>query len=83
MTFREKLRRLTEDMHKAKVARRAGMGQPQFHEYLQGVTPRIDTAARIARALHVDVGWLIDDAREWPPVRVETSDPTPASSAAA
>jgi transcriptional regulator with XRE-family HTH domain len=72
MTFHEKLQRLTEDMHKTKVSRRAGLSPTAISVYIdKKYTPGIGIAVRIARALGVDPGWLIDDAREWPPVRME------------
>lgn len=77
MTFKEKLSRLTEDMIKARISRRAGLPPNAINDYInKGHTPGAHNAVSLARALGVDVGWLIDDAREWPPVRVETPTPT-------
>ncbi len=72
MTFHEKLNRLTQDMHKTKVSIRAGLAPTAISGYLdKGYMPGINIAVRIARALGVDPGWLIDDSKGWPPVRVE------------
>jgi transcriptional regulator with XRE-family HTH domain len=66
--FHEKLRRLTLDHNRAAVCRRAGLSENSIHRILaRKQTPRADVAARIARALGVDPGWLIDDNRGWPP----------------
>lgn len=72
MTFHDKLRRLVQDMNKSAVARRAGISPQAIDSYVRlGNVPLIDSAVRLARALGVDIAWLIDDERDWPPVRVE------------
>ena len=76
MTIHEKLRWLLETANYAAVCRKAGIAQPTLCNILaRGSTPGIDTALKLARALKVDVGWLIDDSRGWPPVRVESPAP--------
>lgn len=75
MTFREKLARLTDDRKKNKIAARAGMSPAAFYDLLhKNHTPRAATALRVARALGVDLDWLIDDSQDWPPVG-KTSQP--------
>ena len=84
MTILEKLRRLTEDMHKSRVAKRAGLPATALSNYLnRGSIPSACIAARLARALGVDPGWLIDDTRGWPPVRIEQVDKSRRAQAAA
>ncbi|HMO25456.1 MAG TPA: helix-turn-helix transcriptional regulator [Tepidisphaeraceae bacterium] len=70
MTFTEKLRRLMK-MHRPKmVAQVAGVSRATMAALVAGKhQPMIGTANAIARAVGVDVGWLIDDTRDWPPVR--------------
>ena len=71
MTFIEKLRRLTDDRNKSKLARRMGLPPTAIHAYLsKGYMPRANTALRIARALSVSFEWLLDDRQNWPPVWV-------------
>ena len=77
MTIHEKLSRLTKMCHKAAVATRAGLSPATLSSILTrkaGVS--ITSARSLARVLCVDVGWLIDDSRGWPPVRTdEPADP--------
>ena len=69
MDFTEKLRRLTRDMNKSRIARRAGLSTTAITDYLsKRYAPRADTALRLARVLNVSLEWLIDDAQSWPPV---------------
>lgn len=84
MTFRQKLEALMSDRTKASVARKADIHPTALTSYLKrGITPGSDVAVRLARALGVDIGWLIDDRRDWPPVRVEEPvPPTPTANAA-
>jgi len=75
MTFHEKLRRLLEDMNRTKVARRAGILPTNINNYLRRESvPGIDAALKLARALGIDPGWLIDDSKGWPPVRVREEE---------
>jgi transcriptional regulator with XRE-family HTH domain len=72
MGFHEKLRRLFKDMNMSAVCRRAGLKRVSVGNMLARESmPAVDTAAKLARALDVDPGWLIDDERNWPPVRTE------------
>lgn len=75
MTFHEKLCRLGETMNKAAISRRAGLPPTAFSSYLAKpeTVPRGDIALRFARALNVDLYWLLDDSRGWPPVWVNHS----------
>jgi transcriptional regulator with XRE-family HTH domain len=69
MKFREKFQRLMEDRNQAAVARRAGITRMAVAGYLAGAyAPRTKTAVRLARALNVEISWLIDDSATWPPV---------------
>jgi hypothetical protein len=77
MEFREKLRRLLINMNVSSIARECRIPAGNIHNYIhRGSIPGIGVAAKLARALGVDPGWLIDNSRGWPPVRVETSAPT-------
>lgn len=71
MTFAEKLKRLTEDRIKSVICRRAGLPPTAINDYISksSTKPSAIYAMRLARALDVDLEWLIDDAQEWPPVR--------------
>lgn len=80
MTFAEKLTRLTEDRHKAKVSRRAGLPSTAIYDYVsKGFRPRAEPALRLARVLGVSVEWLIDDTQAWPPVWTHEECATPAA----
>jgi hypothetical protein len=78
MTLHEKLARLTELSHKSAVSRRAGLHPTTLWRIIKtGQSPSVDVALALAKALCVDPGWLIDDARQWPPAWTnapETSD---------
>jgi DNA-binding XRE family transcriptional regulator len=72
MSIREKLLRLTELHNKAAVAHKAGIHPETFRAILKGrFQPSRETAVALAHALGIDPGWLVDDSRSWPPVRVE------------
>jgi transcriptional regulator with XRE-family HTH domain len=69
MTFHEKLERLTEDRKKTVVSRRAGLPDSAVSNYITKLQePPITIAVRLARVLQVELEWLVDDEREWPPV---------------
>lgn len=69
MTFTEKLRRLCSDRNKAAVSRNAELPTNAVSNYItKGQCPMAPIALRLARALGVSVEWLIDDAKDWPPV---------------
>ena len=75
MTFRDKLRRLMEDRHYARVARRANLTAATVFNYVNGThAPKADSALRLARALNVSIEWLLDDSQGWPPVWVNTPE---------
>lgn len=68
MNFKQKILKLTEGRRKSDVARAAGLQATQLNDYTaKGSLPRYDIAVRIARALSVDVEWLLDDSKDWPP----------------
>lgn len=71
MKFHEKLRRRVEQLglNKSKAAREAGLPESTISNYLvkEESLPRIDIAAKIAKAIRVPLEWLADDAADWPP----------------
>lgn len=68
MDFLEKLRRLTAETSKARVAKAAGLPSAAISNYLsKRQMPRGDNALSLARALDVPLDWLLDDAKGWPP----------------
>ncbi len=80
MNFTDKLKRLTEDRIKSKLSVRAGLPPTAISNYIaRGYLPSASTALVLARVLDVSVEWLIDDKKEWPPVRVEQSEPANAA----
>ena len=74
MKFHEKLRRRVDDLglNKARAARDVGLPESTISNYLatDESLPRIDIAAKIAKAIHVPLQWLADDAADWPPPEV-------------
>ncbi|HUO07065.1 MAG TPA: helix-turn-helix transcriptional regulator [Phycisphaerae bacterium] len=79
MTLHEKLERLTETANRSAVSRKAGLPATTLNSMLaRHSMPTVDTIVKLARALEVDVAWLIDDQKMWPAVRTES----PAQSAA-
>jgi transcriptional regulator with XRE-family HTH domain len=72
MTINEKLKRLTRFMHKAAVCRAALVGENTLWRIIdRQQMPSASVAFRLAQALGVDVGWLLDDSASWPPVRLD------------
>lgn len=71
MTFSQKLSRLLR-VHRAEaVSRASGISVPQLSCLRRGINaPLMKTANSLAKTFGIDVGWLIDDAKSWPPVRV-------------
>jgi hypothetical protein len=72
MRAREKLERLTRLHNKSATSLAAGLG----HQYLFNVLSGIHNlgarpAVALAKVLEVDPGWLLDDSRGWPPLRIE------------
>jgi transcriptional regulator with XRE-family HTH domain len=68
MTLTAKLSALAEGKNRAELARGVGLKATLLSDYInKGYMPRADIALKIARALGVDVAWLIDDAAPWPP----------------
>ena len=77
MTFHEKLDRLLLDRNKRAVARRAGISEMTLiNQTKRRMAPTVRVATRLANALGVDLGWLIDDTRGWPPVHVYKDEET-------
>ena len=85
MTFQQKMQALMQDRKHSVVAKRVGVHPITLASYINhGAMPAANIAARIAKSLGVDPGWLIDDARDWPPIRVESpSPPAPLQASAA
>ena len=76
MNLSEKLQALTEFHNKAKLARAADLAPGSLTSIILGnAVPSSDTIVNIARALGVDIGWLLSDETGWPPVRVEKLTP--------
>lgn len=75
MTITEKIKALMQDRRINVIAKRVGVHPITMTSYSKGAIPGADVALKLARALGVDPGWLVDDSRGWPPVRVES--PTP------
>lgn len=72
MSIHEKLERLTRFCKKTVVSRAAGLGSGTLDAVLRrrtDVTTR--TAIALAGVLSVDAGWLMDESKRWPPIRVE------------
>lgn len=83
MTIPEKLKRLAGMMSPTKLSRRTGLGLTSVHSYINGRSiPRADSALALARGLGVDVQWLLDDSRGWPPVWIDEVQEVEKSSAA-
>jgi transcriptional regulator with XRE-family HTH domain len=71
MRIHEKLARLTKDLKKTMVCKRAGIPNNAISNYIsKEQMPSADVAFRLAKALAVDVAWLVDDRQNWPPMRV-------------
>lgn len=81
MKFRQKLERLTRFANKRKMSIAAGLGANTLYGLVSdGNDASLSTVTAIAKVLGVDVGWLVDDSRGWPPVHA--SDPCPEPKAA-
>lgn len=75
MTIAEKLKRFSQTHNMSAIARATGVSRTCIGQICKGSQPRASVAVRLARALGVDVAWLIDDTAEWPPVRNEAAEP--------
>jgi transcriptional regulator with XRE-family HTH domain len=74
MSTREKLSKLLEHHNRRSVARAACVTEGTLRGVLAGRhEPRLRTLRALASVLGVDAGWLADDAKQWPPVRIEVS----------
>ena len=81
MTVNEKLNRLASMMSPTKLAKASGLKMTTVFNYISGKSvPSAQNVLPIARALGVDVHWLLDDRAGWPPVYAEdpNSQPTAA-----
>lgn len=69
MTIQAKLQHLTQTSNRSEVARLAGIRIGAISGVLRNRNaPKADVAFRMARALGVDLAWLLDDERELPAV---------------
>jgi hypothetical protein len=75
MTITEKIKSLMQDRRVNVIAARVGVHPITLTSYSKGTIPGADVAVKLARALGVEPGWLVDDTRGWPPVRVESPAP--------
>jgi hypothetical protein len=77
MTPEEKIIRLTRLCNWKAVSIEAGLGVQYVFNIVHGLH-RLGArpAVALARVLGVDIGWLMDDRKAWPPVRFEDDDKT-------
>ncbi len=69
MNFQQKLKKIKGIVKIGVVAERAGISAQSMSNYIhRGNGPRYDVAVRIAKALGVEVSWMLDDEQDWPPV---------------
>lgn len=74
MTFAEKLTKLLDQkrwpQQRLREVLSSPVGQATAHGWVTGKSPlpRADQALEIAKALDVDLVWLLDDKQEFPPV---------------
>ena len=67
MTFAEKLKLLLMHRTAREVAAQARIGPSAITNYLRrGSVPSANVALRLAKALDVDLMWLLDDSASWP-----------------
>ena len=87
MTMQQKLKALLADRKQKVIAIRAGIHPVTLSTYLNhNAKPSSNVAVRLADALGVDCGWLLDPRREeWPPppCKNPTIPPAPAHASAA
>ena len=86
MTIAQKLKALLADRRGGVIARRAGIHPVTLSSYIcHGVVPSSTVAVRLADALGVDCGWLIDNRQKWPPKPSQNTfvPPAPSQTAAA
>ncbi len=75
MTLQSKLARLMALYRKRAVAEAAGVSAMTLSNVLSGKhQPTVKTVFGLARVLGVDPGWLLDDAKGWPPVRIHATE---------
>jgi transcriptional regulator with XRE-family HTH domain len=76
MNIHGKLRSLLKNMNKSAVCKSVNLSVATLEGIIgeRRSIPNANTALKLARALGVDPGWLIDDSKGWPPVRVEKNE---------
>lgn len=73
MLLHEKLRRLIKPYKRTVICRVAGITFATLRSLVDGAQqPTLETARKLADTLGVELGWLVDDSKGWPPVRQET-----------
>ena len=86
MTIHQKIAALMRDRRHRVIAERVGVNFSTLYLYSKDTMPRADIAAKLARVLGVDGGWLIDDEQNWPPIPCKNpivpTLPTPETSVA-
>ncbi len=83
MTTHKKLVRLTRFSNLAAVSKAAGLGRATLGRILRGESDiSISTAISLAKVLDVDIGWLLDPSKKWPPARSVAREELVGSSAA-
>ena len=74
MTFGEKTKqaRLAANMTQSALAEKTGISERSLYTYEQGsIMPRSDNVRKIAKALNVSVGYLLDDSQTDPKKETE------------
>lgn len=80
MTFAEKVSKLLDQkrwpQQRLREVLSAPVGQATAHGWVtgKGPLPRADQALEIAKALEVDLVWLLDEKQEFPPVPWSSGD---------
>jgi hypothetical protein len=85
MTLARKIKTLMQDRRLGVIAKQVGVHPATLCGYRSGqYMPACDIALRLAEALNVDPGWLIDDRQGWPPVPAKNPNfPAPSEAQAA
>ena len=69
MSLGRKLKKLLETRNVAAVCRKADISTTHLASIIKGKSsPTIGVLKKIASTLEVSVGWLVDDAADFPPI---------------
>jgi len=72
VTLEQKLTRLMRPYRIKVIAKLAGISAHTIRNVLRRKNdPSLDTLNGLANALGVEVGWLVDESKGWPPPRVQ------------